>query len=80
MMEKVTPTEDDVVLDTTGYSVICVICGTKMIGVAPLTRRFSCGDNEDTAYCTGVMFLCEKHRDDDNAIWCLLERMKILQL
>lgn len=76
--EAATPTEDDIVLDTDGYQTTCVICGevvTAEKGSEPTIRTFSFGFGPDTAFCSGVLFLCEKHADHDQAGWCLAQRI-----
>ena len=81
-MKQIEPRESDIVLDTPGYGARCVICGAKEVDNddGPIIRTFSFGDAENTVYCSGVMFLCEEHRDDDLALSALIAKVSQLAL
>lgn len=70
--------ENDIVMDVDGYRLTCVVCGeivTAGDGFETTVRTFSFGDGPETAFCTGVVFLCEHHIDHDQATWCLAQRI-----
>ncbi len=79
--EETQVTEDDIVMDVKGFRVTCVICAESIMpdsGEPPKPRTFSFGMTEDTAFCTGVVFICEKHIDSDGVISALLNRCAFL--
>ena len=81
-MERVgDASENDVAMEVPqGYRVVCVVCGeparTEGDDAGKLAvQSFSYGFSEDTAFCTGLAFLCDEHEHYAGTHFALMVRL-----